>query len=370
MRNQYRDLLKLYADREYTGKNIALDNVSHSKIRELEILGETAEIGAGEKSPDNPFTLVNSYPTAKIVGKNLLNPNGKFINGYLDNFNVTAENGSQSTIYRTFWVDINFKAGDKITLSSPNGFYVVRFVDNSNNSYVSNCNLPHTWTLANDCSKLQISLRSSDSSEIFPYKDLSDCKIQVEHGGQATTFSLYTEQSISNTFELNSTENVADSYNPLTGEYVQRVGKLVLKGDEYWNRTHVIDDTSHLYINSIQELVKTQAGNTWVPNIICSHYPVTTYNGILYNAAEAVSIAPTGLLSFRVPYLTRADFNTFLAAQYEVGTPVTVFYELAEPITTIINQTDLKANIPDTTISITEANNLGRIRAVLQTKGE
>ena len=84
MQRAYKDLIKLYADREFTGKSIALDNVSHSRIRELDILGETAEIGEGEKSPDNPFTLLGSYPAAKIVGKNLLNPNGKFIYGYLN----------------------------------------------------------------------------------------------------------------------------------------------------------------------------------------------------------------------------------------------------------------------------------------------
>lgn len=74
MQNQYRDLIKLYADREYTGKSIALDNVSHSRIRELEILGETAEIGEGEKSPDNPFTLVGAVnPEIVISKKNLAN---------------------------------------------------------------------------------------------------------------------------------------------------------------------------------------------------------------------------------------------------------------------------------------------------------
>lgn len=245
MRNQYRDLIKLYADREYTGKSIILNNVSHSKIRELEILGETTEAGEGTKSPENPFTLISSKNPTIVVN----------------------------------------------------------------------------------------------------------------------------EQSAQESLMLHSVGNISDSYNPMTGEYVQRIGKIVLEGNEYWNGTHVIDNTSHWYINKIQEIVKIPLNNTTIPNIICTHYPTVTYFNILYKTTPSVGIGASGILSFRVPYLTRADFNSFLAAQYAAGTPVTVLYELAEPITTTVNRTNLKANIPNTTISLTEANNLGSIRAVLQTKG-
>lgn len=246
MQRAYKDLIKLYADREFTGKSINLNNVSHSRIREIEIIGETTEVGEGTKSPDNPFAL--------------------------------------------------------ISVTSP------------------------TITV--------------------------------------------NEQSAQESLILHSAGTISDSYTPLTGEYVQRVGKIVLDGTEYWNGTHVIDNTGHWYIDKIQEMVKLTPNNTTIPNIVCTHYPTTTYNKILYNSAPGVSIGATGILSFRVPYLTRADFNAFLAAQYAAGTPVTVLYELAEPITTTINQTNLKANIPNTTISLTEVNNLGSIRAILQTKGE
>ena len=374
MQNQYRDLIKLYADREYTGKSIILNNVSHSKIRELEILGETTEVGEGTKSPDNPFTLVScNSPTITIYGKNILNPSGNFINGYLDTFNLEAKNGTSPTIYITFWINSYFNAGDVITLSSPNKFYAVRCIDSNNKSYIVNRNLPYTLTIADDCTALQISIRLSTSGTDFTFENLSDCNIQAEYGRKATSLSKYTEQSINSTTELNSAGSISDSYDPSTGEYVQRVGKLVLDGTEDWTENNKYEGTniSIRFVSAIiQNLVKPAAGNDIVANIKCSHYVEKTTQILGSNYLEGVAVSSSGGLSIRDFFEDAAGFKSFLAAQYEAGTPVTVYYELAEPVTTIINQTTLQANIPDTTISLTEANNLGSIRAVLQTKGE
>lgn len=403
MRNQYRDLIKLYADREYTGKSITLDNVSHSKIRELEILGETAEIGEGTKSPDNPFTLVGAVSpavtvngqTLPMVGRNLYEPVAENFSdlsddlginegGYIYLKNAIPTVSTRTHLMFSFKKNDVFKPNTRYTLVTEiedidkTGSVIVSPISNTmNNSFFNNTILvssnkgifKNRIVSIPDFYGRAIAIRGL--IRLDPGASLTSLKFRISiYRADDIDLDTFVYEPYKDTFELNSAGSVADSYNPLTGEYVQRVGKIILNGAEYWNRTHVIGETSHLYIDSIQELVKTQAGKTWLPNIICSHYPVTTYNNILYNAAEAVSIAPTGLLSFRVPYLTKADFNAFLAAQYEAGTPVTVFYELAEPVTAIINQTELKANIPNTTISITEANNLGSIRAVLQTKGE
>lgn len=195
MQSEFNKLCKQYADREFIGKNISLNNVSHSRIRDLEILGETAEIGEGEKGPNNPYAIVGCSPTLKVCGKNLLDENNKFINGYLDAFNDSAEVGTQVNVFRTFWLSMPLKKGDKITISSKNNFYIVRFMDNNNIKYTSNCYLPHSWTITNDCNSIQISFREEVAGSTFTFDNLADCKIQIEKGSDATEYEPYKEQS-------------------------------------------------------------------------------------------------------------------------------------------------------------------------------
>lgn len=549
MQNQYRDLIKLYADREYTGKSIALDNVSHSRIRELEILGETAEIGEGEKSPDNPFTLVGAVnPEIVISKKNLancknyvyrlndtivtnpvatnniltiskvidgttnaffgvickVNPNTRYYikkpaivlentevsitqpqivvleylgkptnetfssdyikttvinrDGYLtmsknteyivvraqiagayegdvtmsdvmisltggdyepyveqtlpmvgrnlyepivDNFVELSDNlGVDNDGY--IYLKSAIQSGDENTslwfdykpksIFYPNTKYtfIIEIADFSgtgsplvyinsttgnhsyfNSNFYFNLNksaiCKQTLITINDFSSKTRSLRSL--VRINPNSSINALKFRISiYRVDDIDLDTFTYEPYQNAFELNSAGDIADSYNPLTGKYVQRVGKMVLDGTETWSHYDIIDNTSRFATSQFKDLVKDTI-NSNVANMVSTHFNTVSVNRLINNSVVGIGISSVGAVSIRTHYTTPTDFKAFLAAQYAAGTPVTVYYELAEPITTIINQTDLKANIPDTTISLTEANNLGSVRAVLQTKG-
>lgn len=169
-------------------------------------------------------------------------------------------------------------------------------------------------------------------------------------------------------YVLNSVGDVADTYNPLTGEYVQRVGKLVLDGSENWTMTPIIDNTARFYKYISGVAIPESNGNA--ANIICTHYNNKSVNNLMSSTLSGCGISTGGNLSIRDNFTDVDSFKAYLQKQYTNGTPVTIYYELAEPVTTIINKVPVLANIPDTTMYIEDNNNLGSIRTVLQTKGQ
>lgn len=500
MQSEFKNLCRLYGDREYTGKLISFNSVSNSRIRNLEIVGETKEIGEGEKSPYNPFNLVGSKPEIKICGKNILNTNGKFISGYLDTFDTEAISGIQADIYRTFWIKANLKQGDKITVSSINDFYIVRIIDNNNNKYTSNCKLPYTINIVKDCTELQISFREATAGSIFKFNALEECKLQAEMGGKTTEFVPHTEQNIKilsknifninaeidmssvgttttvtgnritvtsgtdkswcqvnflvklnkgevytlscsevasddvissnngvmlynkdtkayitqtskknnwrvtftapseniwirlhatneiaavhsvtysnimlekgetateytsykDDYKLNSVGDVADTYNPLTGEYVQRIGKLILNGSENCTDTYY-DTLGFFQINNVAGLTKNTENN-----ILCDYF-TTMPSGYKYQNTifkqenyNVIRISPSIDIAEDLE-----SFKKWLATNN-----VTILFELEKPITTIINGGNIAASIPNTTMLLEDNNNLGNIKTTLQTKGQ
>lgn len=368
MPNKFNELCKLYADREYTGKQISLNSVSNSRIGNLEIVGETAEIGEGEKSPGNPYFLAGSKPEIKICGKNFLNSNGKFINGYLDNFNIDAVNGAQGDVYRTIWIKANLKQGDIITISSTKNFYIVRAIDNNNNKYTYNCKLPYTINIVKDCTELQISFREATEGSIFKFNSLEECKIQAEMGGKATEFVPHTEQNIVVEFELNNIDSIGDTYNPLTGEYVQRVKKLTLTGsnNEAW-RLPATDENNAVLALTLKDMYYSN-------NVLCS---ILEHKGTAGGYAAALRSGVgvyrwTGdgnvYLYFVVPLSTAGTIEEWI--KYLQNNLVQVCYRFSKPVITVINGGNIAVSIPNTTMLLEDNNNLGSIKTTLQTKGQ
>lgn len=246
-------------------------------------------------------------------------------------------------------------------LNFPDGVMVY---NKDTKTYITQASKSKNWKATFTAPSENIWIRLHATNEIATVHSVTYSNIMLEKGETATEYTPYKDD-----YKLNSVGDVADTYNPLTGEYVQRVGILKLNGNEMWNKSYILEDTSHLYISDISDIVKTPATRKEYPNIICSHYPTTNYYSILYDKTEGVSISETGRCSFRVPYSDRASFNAFLQEQYTNGTPVTIYYELEEPIKTIINKVYVSANIPNTTMALEDSNNLGIIKTTLQTKG-
>lgn len=133
----------------------------------------------------------------------------------------------------------------------------------------------------------------------------------------------------------------------------RRIKKLMLTGEE--------DVKSSKVLNTYQIDVSTSMNSS--PTVICSHFqsveviPTSEMrNGKLFhaNGVNNTNICFGVVNQFNAP----SDFKQWLAAQYAAGTPVTVWYVLAEPETGIVNEPLMKirdyadtvavANIPTT----------------------
>lgn len=115
----------------------------------------------------------------------------------------------------------------------------------------------------------------------------------------------------------------------------RRIKKLVLTGEEDWNYWN--GQTRVYYTADIQNYLKA-SGITCV----CSHYPandnvqgaLTAQYGVSFiynNPAYRLYIVDTAIS-------TTDALKSYLAVQYAAGTPVTVWYVLAEPETGIVNE--------------------------------
>ena len=107
-------------------------------------------------------------------------------------------------------------------------------------------------------------------------------------------------------------------------ETTRRIGKLVLTGEESWQLW------SGNYFSRVID--KKSAINT----IVCSHFINSSTGGISY---EHSAISGLKIAAAAVPFITSvSELKTWLAAQYATGTPVIIWYVLANPMTGIVNE--------------------------------
>lgn len=241
MRSSYKDLIKLYADREYSGKVINLNNVSHSRIRSLEI-----------------FSGINGRvvePAISVCGTNMAN-----CNSFLHN--------SQAT---DIFTNTHSIAVTKVKTAGANAFFGVFVRVNPKTKYfIKKPNI--TPEISNNVKVglrlYEYDVKPDNDNFLQSYKNVqvftADTVIDTENNvnwiavivqlGAAyeatavlenvmvslidTPYVPYTEQTLTVPYTLYSTpvasggnytdergqEWLCDTYNPITGEYTQRVG--------------------------------------------------------------------------------------------------------------------------------------------------
>lgn len=113
----------------------------------------------------------------------------------------------------------------------------------------------------------------------------------------------------------------------------RRIGKLVLIGNEIFFRDKEREGSWRFYTDKLIS-AKVYTG-------ICSHFEKISVNDINNSDNIGFSIFNQAQFGCRCPKSianTVADFKSYLAQQYAAGTPVTVWYVLAEPTTGIVNE--------------------------------
>lgn len=135
-------------------------------------------------------------------------------------------------------------------------------------------------------------------------------------------------------------------------ETTRRIKKLAFDGTEAWNI-----NTSAAAPNNIVYLVLGNVLTGIAP--FCTHYEGTDENvwGRIQvnNITESIVSGGVARCAINIGDATLTDFKSYLAAQYAAGTPVTVWYVLAEPETGIVNEPLMKIGGYTDTVSFAQA---------------
>lgn len=187
-------------------------------------------------------------------------------------------------------------------------------------------------------------------------------RIEVRVAGQADgpvqTLTAYAPGG------LHSIGDVADEIDFTRGVRVQRVGKVFLDGVTANRMASGKNPLNGAYFVSTTDWGRKTGSNAIA---ICSHY---TYSGtnvssdyvtsghfqLCYSPGNTTDLAPGSAYFGNDGLATAEEYNLWLAAQYEAGTPVTVSYILATPVETPLSAEELAqyaalhTNKPNTTV--------------------
>ena len=266
---------------------------------------------------------VELYGDAHAVGKNLiptidepLSANGITCTVNVDG-SITLNGTATANTYINF-PHMMIEAGT-YTLSSGSaiptgiGLSLREANDQSTNLLrISNGQSAATGTIAyNGDAYVYISINSGTTASnltIYP---------QLEAGSEATAYEPY--QGMTTALED------GDSLDLATGELTRRWKRLELDGTEAW----VASGVNEHGINSFRLWMAAEKAGFPV-KVYCTHYAEKAV--VAENAQEEGVYLPSGsdTLFIRDTYTTLEEFKTWLAAQKEAGTPVTVLYKIAK----------------------------------------
>ena len=151
-------------------------------------------------------------------------------------------------------------------------------------------------------------------------------KIQLEEGKAATSYESYTE-SVKNTIDLTGHDplrkigDIADYIDYENGRIVRNIGKIVFDGTEDWG----IESTQNFYTASIISDAMQHQLVLSTHSLSSGYIIITPTANIFISTSQRVNFS-TSLVEH-----TGEAMKRFALDQYNNGTPLTVYYKLAEP---------------------------------------
>ena len=161
--------------------------------------------------------------------------------------------------------------------------------------------------------------------------------IQLEPGNTVTDYEPYTGATVTlPTLEpLYGDGTVSDEYDAATGIETRRWKRMELDGTESgWRTSPTEDNTKLRYVLPAPDALNPPTTYD-MPDITCTHYAAAPpYNN--WRSTQSVCVSSGSLVFFDTVYGAQdlAAWKSYLAAQKAAGTPVTVVYQLAEPVVT------------------------------------
>ena len=313
-----------------SGPVAALEDVSPTgALRRAAVLGATTETGEGDKGPDNPYTLAGVQPTkVTVCGRNMI---GNWMQGM-----ISTEDGNTITS-NAYWVyaqDFIPISGNEIVSVDAVCKAIIYFYD-SGKGYVGktqpfmSANLSYGLANYADYGRakyVRIAYNFNGAQETITPDEMGvKHYVQLEKGTAATPYEPYTGQTVSlpTIAPLWGTGDIRDEYDAATGVETRRWKQVVFDGTEKWNKWR--EDVC-IYSLIRPALVAHQGA--------CNAYPI--FKSINWNAFPDRQFSiETKQINFRNDACADVDsWKAYLAAQYAAGTPVTVLYQLAEPVVT------------------------------------
>lgn len=182
-----------------------------------------------------------------------------------------------------------------------------------------------------------IHFTSPDNARYFRFTHIKATTSAMLVKGSYTQQTMPTFEPYGYKIMISSAGQIVPVYLGQT-QTVRKVKKLVLDGvnDGEWKKSSTRTGSFYLNIGS----------NARVSLGLCDRAvnvgAIDLYNSVGKMFVEPVSSAKIINLWLFDTDMSVADFQTWLAAQYAAGTPVTVWYVLAEPTTGIVNEPLMK----------------------------
>lgn len=345
-----------------SGTMAHMTDVGIGSLRRLAVLGETAEAGTGDKGPDHPYVVDGVVPAAvSAAGKNLIGMESPYqiassvvgadsatVERYNNGVTLTMPSASSAT-----W------AAERLWWPITAGTYTLQVKMETNDSaFTPNLGVYTKKTLT-DTAEALTTLTASGSKTIMVgasgyiglylhltmdtgntgARTVRYYDIQLEPGNTATAYEPYTGATVTlPTLEpLYGDGTVSDEYDAATGIETRRWKRMELAGTENWHLSGTVETSKYRPTLVLSDIV-TLDSNQVLPDIVCTHYQTQTmYNS--YRCTTGVSMdttASNGMAVYDANYDTNslAAWKAYLAAQKAAGTPVTVVYQLAEPVVT------------------------------------
>lgn len=252
----------------------------------------------------------------KSIGKNLFDGQLKsgVYSGWSLSKTITLQHGKTYTLKNNYTDNIGIRYSDN------SGQY--GFAYSSGGSF--------TFTATQDKQEIRLGLVSNSN--------ISLNNIQLEEGDIATAYLPYTESTTFISNELNSVGNVRDEINMGTGNYVKRIGKVVLNGSENWSDYSEANGVSRISIIGWNS--DKNANDNFPNNADCGF----GYGDRYFSIAASYDVPNT--IVFRnnpdsrlVLYISKTDLTNMNYSadlngmkKYVSDHPITLSYQLLQPL--------------------------------------
>ena len=284
---------------------------------------DTNEILDGFVADRNLSLIDVKIPILRNVGKNLFSFQGKEESRY---YRATSGDPVGHSSVDSYCVSVLPNMTYTITITGKNSIAHISYWTKGKHYVGGFPNISDakakTFTTSSQCHYVKFSLHK---------EGITSC--QFEKSSVATPYEPHKSNALTTSEEiiLRSLPNgVQDTYNPLTGEYVKRVGEVVLNNDKKWSKTYRADSTIvSTFQLQLDDLLTRAEGN--VDDLIIDKIFTSQSHAIWDKNIEGIHNKKNYLFvninNSRMNGDTVDSFKSWL-----LSNPIKVQYELAEPI--------------------------------------